>query len=77
MRVTAKEHGHLDMRVTVDGVDVTERCYEADDEEGIVKCYAFNGHRKLSWNEAGDDLVCEELRGDVVIEMKDQGDGST
>lgn len=54
-------------RVTVNGLDVTTRCYAADDVHGFADCYAMNeqGHCYID----GDDVARERLTGAVVIDF--------
>lgn len=53
--------------VTVDGIDVTNRCWEADDAAGYARCHALDaeGHTYV----VGDAIAQETLRGVVVIDV--------
>ncbi len=73
------ESAYLVDRVTVNGNDVTARCFEADDKEGWARCYEHDpGGRTflcyglspcLGCAERGgfDDLAVEVLEGRVEI----------
>ena len=53
--------------VTVDGIDVTNRCFEADDAAGYARCHALNGEGETF--KVDGAIVQETLRGAVVIEV--------
>lgn len=54
-------------RVRVNGVDVTSRCFAADDEQGLAYCWALNAQgRKYA---DGNEVAKELLTGDVVIDF--------
>lgn len=57
----------IDLRVLVDGVDVTDRCIEASPEYGWAECYALNaeGHKYI--DDATRKAVVEALRGTVTV----------
>jgi hypothetical protein len=62
------------LRVTVDGVDVTGRSYEADDGEGYVLAYCGDPAQHRDWTAqghkhvGGDGTACRmRLTGAVVI----------
>lgn len=55
------------VRIIVNGIDVTNRCYEADEVVGIAKCYKRNedGH---FYAEGYPRIVAkEEFNGEVQI----------
>jgi len=58
MYITAEGEGR-NYRVFVDDIEVTERCYAADDEKGIAWCYIM------------DDEKCiigeREYKGNVIF----------
>ncbi len=65
MRVRLKDG--LLVVVTVDGIDVTNRCWEADDAAGYARCHALNAEGQMF---VVDDAIAQEtLRGVVVIEV--------
>jgi hypothetical protein len=52
------------VRVWLDGIDVTKRCFYADGRRGVVRLYRErNG--KLYIDESGVSLATEERRGHV------------
>jgi len=61
------------LRCTVNGVDVTERCFDADDRAGWARCFALlpGGGKFIRPGEpmylpgGGLNLASETLRGDV------------
>lgn len=55
------------VKVTVDDVDVTNRCHTADDESGEAWCWLHNENGELYL--VGSELAAEVLRDHVVIEM--------
>lgn len=54
-------------RVTVNGHDVTSRCYAADDIHGYADCYALNAEGRKYVQD--DRVVRERLIGTVVIDF--------
>lgn len=57
-------------RVWLDGVEVTSRCFEADEEKGYVLCYVEDegGHHVFT-DESKSELATEILTGAVKIAM--------
>lgn len=55
-------------RVHLDGIDVTTRCYAANDVDGWVDCWKLNadGHKYL---DDDGEAAQERLHGTVVIEF--------
>ena len=51
--------------ITIDGEDVSNRCYEADDKIGYVLCYKRN--KKGKFFMIDNTLVKERLVGKVLI----------
>jgi uncharacterized ParB-like nuclease family protein len=51
--------------VTVNGTDVTNRCYYADDRAGLVRCFRHNGKGQCYYDRARDEAAREVLRGRV------------
>jgi hypothetical protein len=61
-------------RVLVDGEDVTDRCFQADDETGCVLLYSLNadGAKYVTTDDLGRECVAWERRtGNVVILFKE------
>lgn len=54
-------------RSFVDGVEVTDRCYTADEEEGKAWCFKHNEMGQVFMDSATGEIVKEILVGDVVI----------
>jgi hypothetical protein len=52
---------------SVNGIDVTDRCFEANDIEGYALCYVEDGHGRSILNDDGTELVTERLTGNVRI----------
>lgn len=55
------------LRVYLNGVDVTEHCYFADDVEGIVRVWKTNAQGRRYLDPATHRAASEELHGAVVI----------
>jgi hypothetical protein len=51
--------------VLVNGVDVTNRCYYADDGAGLARCFKHNEQGKCYFDRDCDDVAREVLRGRV------------
>jgi hypothetical protein len=68
MIVEVKVRGGKAYSVTLDGVDVTRRCFYADDERGEVLCYALNPEGQMFCvpGTCGATAI-EILHGTVVI----------
>lgn len=57
------------LRVLLDGVEVSNRCYYANEEDGRVDCYKHNAEGKPYIDpENPGDVARETLRGEVRIE---------
>lgn len=78
MKVSAKDDPKIVIysRVWVDGVEVSARCFEADDEDGYALCYIHDerteseiakGLSKFKLNEDRTELLTERLEGKVKI----------
>lgn len=66
MKVSAgKDSGRY--TVKVDGVDVSHRCYGADDAEGVAHLYAVDGDGKFFIDRRTGDVARQHLHGSVVI----------
>jgi len=65
--ITVKTHPRA--RVRVDGVDVSSRCFAADDERGFADCYRVNadGQKFLTADKSGP--AKERLTGRVEIDF--------
>lgn len=79
MKISVKDGGRVAMfsRVWVDGVEVSDRCFEADDEAGYALCYIYGerteeekaaGVSNVKMNEDRTELLIERLEGNVRIE---------
>jgi len=70
MRVTLEEAAKVES-VTVDGFDITNICYEADDQLCFAKVYVkgIDGHPIQ--NHDKDDLLKTTLFGDVQVKFKE------
>ena len=56
-----------EVAITLNGEDVTSRCYEADDEAGYVRCFRLNDDgEKFILN---GEVARETLAGEVVIKV--------
>lgn len=55
-------------RTSLDGIDVSDRCFYADDLAGVVRCYKVNesGHVYVDPDDPGH-AASEELHGAVAI----------
>jgi len=58
-------------KVSINGVDITKRCYYADDELGIVLCYKTNFEGGFFVGPNGY-AAREMLQGDIKIEIKSE-----
>lgn len=70
MRVDMRENPKEAMRCRafLDGVDVSNECFAADDEEGFVLLYKLNGNGRKYRD--GDEAAWERKEGTVRIERK-------
>lgn len=71
MRVSAQdveETGHTYI-VTLDGVDVSDKCFKADSKEGWVDCFITNENDHLVLEPKTFRPTTKRLHGDVVIEQ--------
>jgi hypothetical protein len=73
MRLTVEEHcahtrrtGHF-LRVLVNGQDVTDRAYLADDAEGWVDCLALDAEGRKYFDRDRNDIARERLSGVVAF----------
>lgn len=68
-----KKYGHVKgtehrARVSLDGVEITERCYEANDIEGYALLYAKDPHGNyLFTDESRTVLEREIVKGDIRL----------
>ncbi len=51
----------------IDGVEITERCYTADEEEGKAWCFKLNELGNKFIDEATGEAAKEILIGEVII----------
>ena len=56
-----------DCRAFVDGIEVTDRCVTADEEEGKAWCFKHNEEGRAFVDDATGNPAEEILTGDVVI----------
>ena len=79
MRLTVRTDDLVDLyraihcTVLVDGVDVTERCHTADDEEGKAWCFKRNADGKLFVDPADPDHAAEEVltgRVEIILDAR-------
>lgn len=72
--ITAKEHSCSGFKVFVNGMEVTNVCFEADDVAGYVKCFEWEGYplpplkpivfknsMKWAWAERGDGITDPQM----------------
>jgi hypothetical protein len=60
--------GKCRARVSVDGVEVTNLCYEADDRSGYALCRVIDGKGQIVFEtDERRELKSERLTGDVRI----------
>ena len=68
MIVNPKAKGGKAYSVALNGVEVTSRCFYADDERGEVRCYELNSEGQMYCLAVGAGaLIVEILHGTVVI----------
>ena len=68
MKIIAGGPGSKDCKIFLDGKEVTRDCYEADDEEGYVKCYKRNDFGDFYIDRHNPDESARETRqGKVEI----------
>ena len=61
----------LDLVVLVDDIDVTNRCFTADEESGEAFCYTYNKEGKFFLDpENPDEIKTEIMRGKVEIKKR-------
>ncbi len=56
--------------ITVDGVDILDRCIMADEEAGEVLVHIRNDAGEFFVNEEGKDTAQEVLKGKVIVNLK-------
>lgn len=71
MRLKASDSMARHARVSVDGEDVTDRCFEVDDAAGWAACYVRSP--KGGFWRVGDTAVTQMLYGEVKIEFTKPG----
>lgn len=72
MRISVKENPAVAERVrtvTVDGVDVTSRCFALDTEEGWADCFDRDERGNVYVGPSGDELAKARLTGAVVVDL--------
>lgn len=68
VRATVRRQGRLDIRVLLDGEDVTASCYAADARRGLVLCFARDDQGRPQMDPTRPDrLVRSARRGKVRI----------
>ena len=68
-KITTKTHA-CKVRVSIDGVDVTNDAFEADDMAGYADCYLRGGDDKWMIDKDTGKLVFSRRYGNVLIEWK-------
>lgn len=60
--------------VLLEGKDVSDRCFNADEEGGFVDLYLLDkeGSHSFKLNEAGDAVLNERLFGEVTIRKNEE-----
>lgn len=58
-------------RSFVDGVDVTARCYTADEEEGKAWCFKLNELGQKFIDPETNEPAVEVLSGEVIIVLRE------
>jgi hypothetical protein len=64
---------HPRARVWLDGIDISSRCYAADDVRGFADCFAVDAQGRKY--QVGGTVARERLYGQVVIEARDPIEG--
>ena len=75
MRLSVKEDdpGYVDpfpfgkVKITLDDVDVTDKCFTADEEFGEVYVYKLNSDGQRYFDRETNEIPQETLKGDVKI----------
>jgi hypothetical protein len=57
------------VRVVVNGVDVTRRCYAANDIDGWADCFQLDDRGRFFIDRETCEAARERLTGDVVIDF--------
>ena len=60
-------------RVFVDGADVSDFCYAADDLAGTAECYLLNEKGEMVINFAKNDVLTRTIKGRVEIREAGKG----
>jgi len=68
-KITTETHAHK-VRVFLDGVDVTNDSFEADDIAGYVDCYLCGDDGKWMIDKDTNSFVFSRRYGNVLIEWK-------
>ena len=68
-KITTKTHA-CKVRVSIDGVDVTNDAFEADDIAGYVDCWIRGDDGKWMIDKDTNSLVFSRRYGNVLIEWK-------
>ncbi len=69
--INFKRHGYGGFQsITVDGVEILDRCITADEDLGEALCNVRNSSGKFFLNDAGDAAAQEKLRGDVIVTLR-------
>lgn len=74
----AKRRGYLPARVTLDGADVSDRCYACDDTLGIAWLFKVNAEEKkfYDYDRARDGAAREVRYGHVVFTPRAETKGA-
>ena len=68
-KITTKTHS-FKVRVFLDGVDITDDAFEADDIAGYVDCYLCGDDGKWMIDKETNSFVSSRRYGNVLIEWK-------
>lgn len=71
MRINLKEHPwSKGSRVFLDGVDVSNDCFEADDERGYVLTFLTDENGRRLRHPSEDRFATQRLEGQVRIDLQ-------
>jgi len=64
---------NLEQKAFLDGIEVTSKCFTADEELGEVHVYKLNSEGKPYFDPSVNEVPWEILRGDVKIVLDKGG----
>lgn len=70
MHVKASDPVAKTLRAFIDDEEITNRCFEADDEAGYALVYKHNAEGKKYRDPNGDGAAWERLEGRIRIEAR-------